>query len=202
MVFEGREEPGLPDEVAELIQKAQSTDPGAAEAETELVRRYLPLVKSLARPLYLAGWEAEDFLQEGTLGLIRAIRTYDPERSPYFGAYAKTCVYHKLCKAVERNSRKKSIPEEELLPLDESSETMTDPTELSIDEIVIYRDEMERLVEKIRGSLSPFENRVLSSYLEGLSFDEMAARLKSGKKAIQNAMYRIRSKSEKIRQAP
>ena len=202
MAFDEREEPGLPDEVDRLIQKAQSSEPDAAEAETELVRRYLPLVRSLARPLYLAGWEAEDFLQEGTLGLIKAIRSYDRERSPYFGAYARTCVYRKLCQAVERNNRKKSVPEEELLPLDESSETVSDPTELSIDEIVIYRDEMERLVEEIRKALSPFENRVLTSYLEGLSFDEMAVRLKSGKKAVQNAMYRIRTKSEKIRQAP
>ncbi|MBR0143894.1 MAG: sigma-70 family RNA polymerase sigma factor [Clostridia bacterium] len=202
MALDEREEPGFPDEVLTLIRKAQSSDPDAAEAETELVRRYLPLVRSLARPLYLAGWEAEDFLQEGTLGLIKAIRTYDSARSPYFGAYAKTCVYRKLCQAVERNSRKKNVPEEDLLPLDESSETLSDPTELPIDEIVIYRDEMERLVAEIRKTLSPFEDRVLTSYLEGYSFDEMAVRLKSGKKAVQNAMYRIRTKSEKIRPAP
>ena len=201
MAFDDREEPGLPAEVDKLIERAQSSHPEAAEAETELVRRYLPLVRSLARPLYLAGWESEDFLQEGTLGLIKAIRTYDRGRSPYFGAYARTCVYRTLCQAVERNNRKKDVPEEELLSLEDSPEALSDPTEPSIDEIVIYRDEMERLVEKIRKELSPLENRVLTSYLEGFSFDEMAVRLRVEKKAIQNAMYRIRSKSEKIRLA-
>lgn len=202
MAFDEQEKPALPADTSELIRKAQSSHPEAAEAETELVRRYLPLVRSLARPLYLAGWETEDFLQEGTLGLIRAIRTCDPERAPSFGAYAKTCVYHKLSQAVTRNLRRKNSPEEEPVSLEDSPETLSDPTEPSLDEIVIYRDEMERLVEKIRKALSPFENRVLSSYLEGYGFDEMAERLKSDKKAIQNAMYRIRGKSEKIRMAP
>ena len=98
--------------------------------------------------------------------------------------------------------RRKNSPEEEPVSLEDSPETLSDPTAPSPDEIVIYRDEMERLVEKIRKALSPFENRVLSSYLEGYGFDEMAEILKSDKKAIQNAMYRIRGKSEKIRMAP
>ena len=101
-----------------------------------------------------------------------------PERTPSFGAYAKTCVYHKLSQAVTRNLRRQNSPEEEPVSLEDSPETLSDPTAPSPDEIVIYRDEMERLVEKIRKALSPFENRVLSSYLEGYSFDEMAEILK------------------------
>ncbi|MCQ2446944.1 MAG: sigma-70 family RNA polymerase sigma factor [Clostridia bacterium] len=185
----------------ELIKLAQSAGPDAAEAEAELVRRYLPLVRSLSRPLYLWGWESEDFLQEGTLGLIKAIRSYDNGRSPYFGVYARACILHELEKALAANTRKKDIPGGELTSLDEADETLEDVTLPDVDEVVIYKDEVERLTGRIVKALSKLERRVLEAYLEGISFDEMTVKLGVTKKTVNNAMYRIRVKSEQIREA-
>ena len=185
----------------ELIDLAQSASPDAAEAETELVRRYLPLVRSLARPLYLWGWESEDFLQEGTLGLIKAIRSYDKKRSPYFGVYAKSCILHELNRALVSNTRQKDIPAGEVTSLDAAPEVLEELVSPDIDEVVIYRDEVGRLTERIVRTLSKLELRVWGAYLEGLSFDEMTEKLGISKKTVNNAMYRIRIKSERIREA-
>lgn len=185
----------------ELVELAQSVLPGAADAEAELVRRYLPLVRSLARPLYLWGWESEDFLQEGTLGLIKAIRSYDKTRSPYFGVYARTCILHALNKALAANTRKKDIPTGEVTSLDEAPELLEDSTLPDVDEVVIYKDEVGRLTDRIVKALSKLERRVLEAYLEGITFDEMAVKLGVSKKTVNNAMYRIRVKSEQIREA-
>ena len=185
----------------DLITLAQSALPEAAEAEAELVRRYLPLVRSLARPLYLWGWESEDFLQEGTLGLIKAIRSYDNARSPFFGVYAKTCILHELQKALASNTRKRDIPAGEVTSLDDEDQKLEDILLPDVDELVIYRDEVGRLTERIVKALSKLERRVLEAYLEGISFDEMTVKLGVSKKTVNNAMYRIRVKSEKIREA-
>ena len=201
MAFGLEEEEYRSAENDELVELAQSVLPGAADAEAELVRRYLPLVRSLARPLYLWGWESEDFLQEGTLGLIKAIRSYDKTRSPYFGVYARTCILHALNKALAANTRKKDIPTGEVTSLDEAPELLEDSTLPDVDEVVIYKDEVGRLTDRIVKALSKLERRVLEAYLEGITFDEMVVKLGVSKKTINNAMYRIRVKSEQIREA-
>ena len=182
-----------------LLTIAQGAGESAAEAEAELVRRYLPLVRSLSRPLYLWGWESEDFIQEGTLGLIKAIRSYESERETPFGSYAKVCVLHELNRALQGNLRKKDIPQEGVMPLETADEWAGAANSEGVEETVISKVEVAYLVEEIRKVLSPLEKKVLAAYLEGLSFDEMAAAISVPKKAVNNAMYRIRSKSEKVR---
>ncbi|MBR4867081.1 MAG: sigma-70 family RNA polymerase sigma factor [Clostridia bacterium] len=182
-----------------LLVAAQGAGESAAEAEAELVRRYLPLVRSLSRPLYLWGWESEDFIQEGTLGLIKAIRSYRSERETPFGAYAKVCVLHELNRALQSNLRKKDIPREGVMPLESVDEWVEATGSLGVEEAVISKVEVTHLVEEIQKALSPLEKKVLSAYLEGLSFDEMAEAISVPKKAVNNAMYRIRAKSEKVR---
>lgn len=182
-----------------LLVTAQGAGEKAAEAETELVRRYLPLVRSLSRPLYLWGWESEDFIQEGTLGLIKAIRSYRQDKETPFGAYAKVCVLHELNRALQSNLRKKDIPQEGMMSLDSMDEWAEPTAPLGLEDMVISKVEVARLVEEIQKTLSPLEKKVLHAYLEGLSFDEMAEAIAVSKKAVNNAMYRIRVKSEKVR---
>ena len=140
-------------------------------------------------------------MQEGTLGLIKAIRSYDKTRSPYFGVYARTCILHALNKALAANTRKKDIPTGEVTSLDEVPELLEDSTLPDVDEVVIYKDEVGRLTDRIVKALSKLERRVLEAYLEGITFDEMAVKLGVSKKTVNNAMYRIRVKSEQIREA-
>jgi len=189
-------------EIDLLVRKAQEASSEAADAEEELIRRYLPLVLSLTRPLYLWGWDSEDFIQEGTLGLIKAIRSYDADRSPYFGAYAKACVVHQLGKALEANLRKKDIPRNGVTSLDgENGELLIDRTLPEMDETIISQDEQEWLLSELLKVCSFLEKKVLDAYLKGYSFDEMSIKLNVPKRSIQNAMYRIRAKSEKIQKA-
>lgn len=172
---------------------------GDREAEEQLVVRYFGLVKACTRPYFLAGGDGEDLIQEGMLGLLKAVRAYEAERGVPFEAFARMCVTRRVYSAVSAAVADKHEPlnrSEDLAktPLfDERSKAVhsaADPVNLVID-----REEHRERQEKLKDSLSAFEARVLALYLDGSSYEEMASEVGKSVKSVDNAIQRIRRKA-------
>ena len=181
-----------------LQAMAAAGDRGAEEALSE---RYMRLVRICARPLFLAGGSSEDLIQEGMIGLLSAIRSFDPESGSSFHTFAEICIRTRLLSAVKSASRKKHLPLNDGLSLEQLSE---DPgSQLSAtpevfrhdpENLVLARESKEELYAVFSRCLSKMENKVLTCYLDGLSYREIAAVLNKDEKAVDNAVQRIRRK--------
>ena len=172
---------------------------GNRAAEEVLAVRYFSVVKSCSRPYFLAGGDCEDMIQEGMLGLLKAVRAYEPERNVPFEAFARMCITRRVYSAVSAASAVKHEPlnhSENIAktPLfDENSKAVhavSDPVNVVID-MEEYRERQQRL----QASLSAFESRVLALYLDGCSYEEMAAEVGKPVKSVDNAIQRIRRKA-------
>lgn len=168
---------------------------GNRAAEEVLVSRYHRLVRSVARPYYLAGGENEDLLQEGMFGLIKAIREYDPQRDASFQTFAETCVRHRVFSALKAANSGKHSPLNRSIPLSTSlfdvsrSFAQVDPERWMID-----REKAAGLLEEARKQLSDFEVRILECYLAGLTCREISETVGKPPKSVDNAIQRIRRK--------
>ena len=174
---------------------------GDRSAEETLAERYLRLVRICARPLFLAGGDSEDLIQEGTFGLLSAIKNFDPESSNSFRTFAEHCIRMRLLSAIKSASRQKHFPLNDGISLEQLSEDPgADRTALpqefccSPEELVLARESREELYAAFSRCLSKFEIKVLDLYLEGLSYREIAERLCKSAKSIDNAVQRIRHK--------
>lgn len=176
----------------ELLRRAAS---GGREAEEALVSRYLQLVRVCARPLFLAGGDSEDLTQEGMFGLLSAIREFDPGKGVPFRSYAEHCIRMRLYSAVKSASRLKHLPLNDSMPLEQLSD---DPgSQLSArspEDLVLARESKEELKDLFARCLSKLEKQVLDLYLEGLSYRDIAVRLRKDEKSVDNAVQRIRHK--------
>lgn len=193
--------PSLSDEV--LCHMAQQGDGAAAE---DLVKRYTRLVKTCARPYFLVGADAEDLMQEGMLGLMKAMREYDASKGAPFGAFAKLCVTRKIFSAVRAAASLKHDPLNHSVSIDrplfeDLAETHTRVTAPIGDpeSLVIGNEEREELIRRLYSLLSEFEARVLTLFLDGLSYEEMAEALQKPIKSVDNAIQRIKRKSAAIK---
>ena len=187
------------------IQKTVSDDElwaaaseGDFSAEEELVTRYTRLVRMCARPFFLAGGDSDDLIQEGMMGLLSAVRKYDPERKASFKTYAEICIRNRILDAIKSAERNKNRPLNDYVPLqspqlDETFTTVAydirDP-----EEYVIVNESAEEIKDRLYGSLSRFERTVLDCYLSGMSYSEMAAYVGKPVKSVDNAVQRIRKK--------
>ena len=174
---------------------------GDRDAEETLAERYLRLVRICARPLFLAGGDSEDLIQEGTFGLLSAIKNYDPEDGSSFRTFAEHCIRMRLLSAIKSASRNKHFPLNDGISLEQlSEESSADLSALSEDfrcnpeELVLARESKEELYAAFSRCLSRFEIKVLDLYLEGLSYREIAERLCKSAKSVDNAVQRIRQK--------
>ncbi len=175
---------------------------GDSSAEETLVTRYSRLVRICARPLFLAGGDGEDLTQEGMLGLLSAIRSYDPAIGASFRIYAEICIKNRLLSAVKTAARLKNAPLNNGLSFDEilSNESQT-PAALYTDsfrrvpeEQVLARESEKEILNIYSQRLSRFEAQILRLYLTGLSYNEMAESTSRSVKSVDNAVQRIRSK--------
>ena len=177
---------------------------GNETASDTLIERFSPLVRRLARPYFLVGGDAEDLVQEGMIGLIKAMRTFDAERNVSFKTYASACIKSKLLSALESALRKKHSPLNQYISLeapffDRNPEqtaflekvlgTAVDPAEY-----VIGNEAMEELSQTLNGILSDFEAKTLAMYLEGRSYQEISEITSKSPKSVDNAVQRIRRK--------
>lgn len=171
-------------------------------AEQQLAMRYSRLVRICSRPLFLAGGDNEDLIQEGMLGLLSAIRQYDPKMNASFKTYAELCIRRRMLSAVKSASRNKHNPLNDRVSLDSllSEETqipLSAYTELfrrTPEEQVLARENKEELYLSFERCLSKLEKAVLSLYLDGLSYADIAKELGKDEKAVDNAVQRIRRK--------
>ena len=159
---------------------------GNADAEEALAERYSRLVRICARPLFLIGGDSEDLIQEGMLGLLSAIRQYDPASNVPFKAFAEVCISNRIYSAIKSASRQtqaSSYPEANCRVTEEQ---------------VLARESEQELLSAFTRYLSAFEARVLRLYLSGLSYAEMAAETNKPEKSIDNAVQRIRRKLARL----
>ena len=171
---------------------------GEDEAADVLLRRYAGTVRCHALEFYIQGGDFDDLIQEGTIGLLGAIRRYDESRAMSFSSFAALCIKSKLKNAIESASRKKNQPLNQSIPFEAPLfdnpaqnlvSTSGDPVEY-----VIGDEGFQELLQAMSALLSSFELRVLKLYLSGLSYAEIARITSKPRKSIDNAICRIRRK--------
>lgn len=187
----------------ELVAKAQSGDDEALEA---ILSRYKNLVYAKSKPYFLAGADDDDIVQEGFIGLYKAVRDFDGEHFPFFKVFAGVCVTRHILTAVKAASRKKHLPLNSYVSLDKNTyDDDSDTTLLDVmafdelqdpEAILIDRENVDGMEYKINKALSKLEMQVLMCYLEEMTYQEIADKLGKDTKAVDNAIQRIKKKLE------
>ncbi len=182
----------------ELIDKSQN---GNSDAMETLLNKYRGMVIKESRKLYLIGADEEDLLQEGMIGLFKAVRDYESEANVDFPVFAHICIVRQLYSAVRRDNRGKTSVLNNALSIDSANDvegsTIADyinAEELSPEDRVIENERIEEIWASIHECLSGYEKNVLELYLAGKKYDEIAEELDKDKKSIDNAIQRIRNK--------
>ena len=178
---------------------------GDSRAEDALARRYVRLVRICARPFFLAGGDSEDLTQEGMLGLLSAIREFDPKNGVPFRSYAELCIQRRIFSAIKSATRLKHFPLNNGVSLEDAfgDESRGTNAHVSIDfrrtpeEQVLARESANDFFQTFSQCLSVFEQKVLRLYLEGCSYRFIAEECGKEEKAIDNAVQRIRRKLAK-----
>lgn len=191
----------------QIIQAAQSGD---GEAMTYLLEKYKSMVRALSRPLFLMDGDKDDLLQEGMIGLFKAIRTYDADRGTAFETFANLCISSQLYSAIKISNRQKNIPLNSYISLDmsdgfeeggdsffELNRALT-VWQQNPEEIVIGEENARNIKRRLYSRLSKMEMQVLSLFLKGLTYQEIAGKLGKSPKAIDNALQRIKTKLLKL----
>ncbi|WP_395978961.1 RNA polymerase sporulation sigma factor SigH [Christensenella sp. MSJ-20] len=182
----------------ELVLLAREDD----DALTYLMLKYKNLVRAKARSYFLMGADSEDILQEGMMGLYKAIRDYKPEMSSFRG-FAELCVTRQIISAVKTATRQKHMPLNSYVSLnkpvyDADDRTLLDvmPGQSALDpeEIILGEENRSAMEAHIKKELSEMERSVLELYLTGMSYGEIAERLDRPLKSIDNALQRIKTK--------
>ena len=189
----------------EIIEEAQSGNTLALEY---LMNKYKSFVKAKARTYFLIGADREDIIQEGMIGLYKAVRDFKEDKLSSFRAFAELCVTRQIITAIKTATRQKHIPLNFYVSLnkpvfdEESDRTLLDLlSEVSIsdpEELVIKTEEFNGIESKICELLSGLEQEVLSLYLDGKSYQEIAEELDRHVKSIDNALQRVKRKLEKF----
>ncbi|WP_283205657.1 RNA polymerase sporulation sigma factor SigH [Garciella nitratireducens] len=187
----------------ELVQLANEGDLNALET---IINKYKNFVKAKARSYFLIGADREDIFQEGMIGLYKAIRDFRGDKLASFRAFAELCITRQIITAIKTATRQKHIPLNSYVSLnkpiydDESDRTLMDvlsPSKvLDPEELIINREKLNSMEGKIGELLSNLEWKVLSSYLEGKSYQEIAEELNRQVKSIDNALQRVKRKLE------
>lgn len=172
-----------------------------------LINKYKNFVRAKARSYFLIGADREDIVQEGMIGLYKAIRDFKPHKLSSFRAFAELCITRQIITAIKTATRQKHIPLNSYVSLnkpiyeDESDRTLLDVlagTRISDpEELVISQEEFNSIEAKIGELLSDLEWEVLTSYLQGKSYQEIAVDLDRHVKSIDNALQRVKRKLEK-----
>lgn len=191
-------------------QLAVQSQQGNADATDELIEKYKAFVKSRARTYFLIGADREDIIQEGMIGLYKAIRDFNDAKLTSFRAFAELCITRQMITAVKTATRQKHIPLNSYISLnkpvyDEENErtlldTITEDRHFDPEEIMITKEHFVFLEEKMSQVLSRLEWNVMRLYLDGQSYVEIARRLKKSEKSIDNALQRVKRKVEKFLQ--
>jgi len=189
----------------EISERARDFDGNALEY---LLNKYKNFVRAKARSYFLIGADREDIVQEGMIGLYKAIRDFKVSKLTNFRAFAELCVTRQIITAIKTATRQKHKPLNSYISLnkpvydEESDRTLIDIVASgkisNPEEIIIGREDFSIIESKMGRLLSPFEMQVLRKYLEGKSYFEIAEELKRSVKSIDNALQRVKNKLEKL----
>jgi RNA polymerase sporulation-specific sigma factor len=186
-----------------LIALAKQGNPDAYE---RLVRRYYGFVRLKASSYFLAGGDSDDLIQEGLVGLYKAIRDYRTDRESSFRNFAELCITRQIITAVKTATRNKHTPLNQYLSFSSSPSNSAGDGEPTLDEVipgpsvndpvnqVISSEELQALVACLSTVLSELESRVLSLYLDGHSYEDVGKRLDCDTKTVDNALQRVKRK--------
>ncbi|WP_430789309.1 RNA polymerase sporulation sigma factor SigH [Virgibacillus flavescens] len=173
-----------------------------------LIHKYRNFVRAKARTYFLIGADKEDIVQEGMIGLFKAIRDFDSDKLSSFKAFAELCITRQIITAVKTSTRQKHIPLNSYVSLDkpvydeESDRTLLDiiAGSRSIDpqELLISREKYSDMESKLSELLSELEKKSLNLYLDGRSYQEISVELKRHVKSIDNALQRVKRKFEQL----
>lgn len=167
---------------------------GDRAAEETLLLRYSRTVRACARPLFLAGGDSEDLTQEGFLGLLDAIREFQPDRDAAFATFAQVCVRNRLRSAVRAAARAKHAPLNSSLSLERDDVEPAGVSPASPEELLIAQEDRAEELRRLERDLSSLEREILRHYLNGLSYSEIAQATHRSAKSVDNAVQRIRKK--------
>ena len=184
---------GIKDE--ELISRFKN---GESEILDYLMEKYKNMVRKKARTMFLIGGENDDLIQEGMIGLFKAVRDYQPDRDAAFQTFASICVDRQIYNAIQSSNRQKHQPLNSYFSLSEqdgeNEEHLGDNWGENPESIIIDQENVQDLEQEITATLSPMENQVLEYYLAGNGYGEIAQIMGKTPKSIDNALQRIRIK--------
>mgnify|MGYP002338594369 FL=1 len=196
------------DELLELINKKDT------DALDFLICKYKDLVNSKVNKYFIIGAEKEDIVQEGLIGLYKAIKDYKPDKQNSFKSFANLCIERQLITAIKSSNRQKHMPLNSYLSLNmtafENEDGNNDTQIVDVLENTVIEDPLDTITKKeyflsvenvIDSSLSDFEKKVLNRYVQGESYVKIAERLDAPVKSVDNAIQRIRKKTAKNIQA-
>ena len=188
----------------ELVIRARDGETGITEY---LMDKYKNLVKSKASTMYILGADREDLIQEGMIGLFKAVRDYDSGRDASFYTFAELCISRQMYTALQASGRKKHTPLNSYVSIyqehdeEESGGKLIDALEnkkeRNPEEIVIDKENVETIEKIIETDLSPFERQVLELSMTGMGYSEIAKLLGKDGKSTDNALTRVKSKIRK-----
>ena len=193
------------------IQLAAEAQAGDALAEETLIRNYSGIVYKKARAYFMAGADAEDVVQEGMIGLLKAVRSYDADKNASFGTFAERCVTNQIISAIRSADRIKHKPLNTSVSLNkpvsaDAASGAADQTEITLgdtlstnpadspDEMLVIKDVAYYIINNGDNVFSDFEMKVLSEYIKGFTSSQIAERLGKTSKSVDNALQRTRKK--------
>ena len=191
----------------ELIDRLRGGEEGIMDY---ICDKYKNLVRSKAKSMYILGGDNEDLIQEGMIGLFKAVRDYDCGRDASFYTFAELCVSRQLYTAVQASQRKKHFPLNTYVSLYSSPnnekdgkdtellESLAHRTQQSPEELFLDKERVEYLEAAIDRELSPFEKQVLDLYQTGMSYSQIARVLGRDEKSTDNALQRLKAKIKKL----
>ena len=174
---------------------------GNREAEEVLVVRYNRLVRICTRPFFLVGGDNEDLIQEGMVGLLKAIRGYDASKDASFRTFAEICIRSRLYSVVRNQNLNKNAAHNHPVTVeapffDSNSYTAGsfDISQSNPEDLIILQESFNEMWKQVQNQLSEFEAKILGFYLDGLSYQEIAVKVCKSPKSVDNAVQRIRRK--------
>ncbi len=180
---------------------------GHTEGIDYLLNKYKGIVRKKAHSFYLMGGDRDDLIQEGMIGLMRAVHTFDPEREKSFAAFAELCISRQIYSAVRASQRKKHQPLNSYVSLyqqeddDENAPALVDilaQTDQGPEDSYFLKESNLHLLTELRGVLSPLERKVLDLFMDGMGYAQIAEQLNKDEKSVDNALQRIRGKAYKL----
>jgi RNA polymerase sporulation-specific sigma factor len=180
---------------------------GDSEALEFLIKKYRNFVRAKARSYFLIGADKEDIVQEGMIGLYKAVRDFREDKLTSFKAFAELCITRQIITAIKTATRQKHIPLNSYVSLDkpifdeESDRTLMDVISgakiMDPEELIIHQEEYVQIEIKMEELLSDLERKVLALYLDGQSYQEISEELNRHVKSIDNALQRVKRKLER-----